>query len=94
MRALVMIQPPEVVPALLSGLKDASGDMRKVASAGLVKAASVPAEVVPELLVALHDPEVQVRANAAHALARLESLPAEAVPALIKSRRTRATICG
>src|SRR5205807_1580684 len=71
MRALVMIQPPEIGPALAAGLKDASGEMRKVASAGLVKASWVPPEVVPELPDSLRDPEVQVRANAAHALARL-----------------------
>ncbi len=84
MHALVMIQPPEFVPALVTGLKDASGEIRKTASAGLVKAATVPAEVVPGLVEALHDPEVQVRANAAYALARLDALPAEAVPALIE----------
>ena len=63
MRALVMIQPPEIGPALAAGLKDASGEMRKVASAGLIKAAEIPPEVVPELTDALIDPEVQVRAT-------------------------------
>ena len=80
MRALVMIQPPEIGPALAAGLKDASGEIRKFASAGLVKAATIPPEVVPGLIDALSDPEVQVRANAAHALARLDALPAESVP--------------
>jgi HEAT repeat protein len=84
MRALVMIQPPEIVTALAAGLKDASGEIRKVASAGLMKGAAIPPEVVPDLVVALRDPEVQVRANAAHALARLDALPAEAVDALIE----------
>lgn len=84
MRALVMIQPPEIGPALAAGLKDASGEIRKFASAGLVKAATIPPEVVPGLTDALRDPEVQVRANAAHALARLDSLPAESVAPLIE----------
>lgn len=84
MRALVMIQPPEIVAALAAGLKDASGEIRKVASAGLMKAATVPPEVVADLIIALRDPEVQVRANAAHALARLDDLPAEAVAPLIE----------
>ena len=84
MRALVMIQPPEIGPALAAGLKDASGEIRKVASAGLVKAASVPPEVVPGLTEALRDPEAPVRANAAYALARLDALPAEAVAPLIE----------
>ena len=85
MRALVMIHPPEIGPALAAGLKDASSEIRKVASAGLMKAAAIPPEVVPGLTDALRDPEVQVRANAAHALARLDVLPADSVAALIDS---------
>ena len=85
MRALVMIQPPEVVPALAGGLKDASGDMRKVASAGLGEGGGGAAGGRADLVDALRDPEVQVRANAAHALARLDALPVEAVPALIEA---------
>ena len=84
MRALVMIQPPEIGPALAAGLKDASSEIRKFASAGLVKAATIPPEVVPGLTDALRDPEVQVRANAAHALARLDALPAESIAPLIE----------
>jgi HEAT repeat protein len=84
LRALVMIQPPEVMIALSAGLKDANGDVRKLASAGLMKAAAIPAEVVPLLVEALQDPESQVRANAAHGLSRLQTLPAEAVAPLIE----------
>lgn len=83
MRAIAMIQPPEAGAAFASGLKDADGEIRKMASAGWMKAAAVPEEVIPALVEALRDPEVQVRANVAHALARLDVLPAAAVPLLI-----------
>ncbi len=83
MRAIAMIQPPEAGEAFASGLKDADGEIRKMASAGWMKAAAVPEAVVPALIEALRDPEIQVRANAAHALARLDVLPAAAVPLLI-----------
>jgi HEAT repeat protein len=83
MRAIAMIQPPESMTALAEGLKDASGEIRKVASAGLMKAAEIPPEVVPGLIDALRDPEVHVRANAAHVLGRLDALPADAIPLLI-----------
>jgi HEAT repeat protein len=84
MRAIAMIQPPETPAALTFGLKDGSAEIRKVASAGWIKAPEVPEEVVPALVECLRDPEAQVRANAAHVLARLESLPAEAVPLLVE----------
>lgn len=83
MRAIAMIQPPEAGVAFVCGLKDADGEIRKMASAGLRKAAAVPEEIIPALVEALRDPEVQVRANVAHALARLDVLPAAAVPLLI-----------
>jgi HEAT repeat protein len=82
MRALVMIQPPEAVEGFEAGLSDAAAEVRVVASAGWVKAASVPATAGPALVEALRDPEPQVRANAAHALARLEELPTGAATAL------------
>ena len=84
MRAIAMIQPPETTQAFAAGLKDACGDIRMVASAGWMNAASIPEEAIPALVEALRDPEVQVRANAAHALARLDALPAAAVPLLIE----------
>jgi HEAT repeat protein len=84
MRAVALIQPPETAAAFTSGLKDASGEIRKVASGGWMKAAEIPEEVIPALVEALQDPEVQVRANAAHALARLDSLPGEAIPLLVE----------
>jgi HEAT repeat protein len=82
MRAIAMIQPPETTQAFLTGLRDASADIRQVASGGWMKAAAIPEEVIPALVEALRDPDTQVRANAAHALARLETLPPEAVPLL------------
>jgi HEAT repeat protein len=84
MRAMAMIQPPEVLAAFTAGLTDSSGDIRKIASGGWMKAASIPEEVIPALVVALRDPESQVRANAAHALARLDFLPANAIELLIE----------
>jgi HEAT repeat protein len=83
MRAIAMIQPPEIAKAFVAGLNDASAHIRKVASGGWIKAAAIPEEVIPALVEALRDPESQVRANAAHALGRLDALPAEAIPALI-----------
>jgi HEAT repeat protein len=83
MRAIAMIQPPEISQAFAAGLQDPSADIRKVASGGWFKAAAIPEEVVPALVEALRDPEPQVRANTARALGRLDALPAEAVPVLI-----------
>jgi HEAT repeat protein len=83
MRALAVIQPPEAATAFMSGLKDVDSEIRKVASAGWMKAAAIPEEAIPTLVEALRDPDTQVRANAAHALARLDVLPAGAVPLLI-----------
>jgi HEAT repeat protein len=83
MRAIVMIQPPQAAAAFASGLKDADGEIRKMASAGWMKMAAIPEDVIPALVEALRDPEVQVRANAAHALARLDPLPTAAVPLLV-----------
>ena len=84
MRAIAMIQPPETTQALAVGLKDASPDIRTVASAGWMNAPAIPAEAIPALLEALRDPEVQVQANAANALARLDTIPAAAIPLLIE----------
>ena len=84
MRAIAMIQPPETTQAFAVGLKDASVNIRTVASAGWMNAAAIPAEAIPALVDALRDPEVQVQANAANALARLDAIPAEAIPLLIE----------
>lgn len=83
MRAIALIQPPETAQAFAAGLKDACSDIRKVASAGWMKAAAIPEEAISTLVEALRDPETQVRANAAHALGRLDALPAEAIALLI-----------
>lgn len=82
MRAVVLIQPPELADALTAGLHDAEPGVRVLASAGWRKAGDIPEEAVPALVEALHDPEVQVRANAAHAVGRMDPVPAEAVPLL------------
>jgi HEAT repeat protein len=82
MRALVMIQPSEAAEGFTAGLSDPAVEVRLVASAGWIKAESVPATAAPALVEALHDPEPQVRANAANAIARLDELPREAIPAL------------
>jgi HEAT repeat protein len=84
LRALALIQPPEAPRAFRDGIHDAVPAIRKVASAGLVKAATIPAAIVPALIEALHDPEIQVRANAAQALARLTPPPAAALAPLIE----------
>ncbi len=81
-RAAALIQPPEAAEVFTGAIADASAEVRKVASAGWMKAAGIPETAVPALVDALHDPEVQVRANAAHALARLDALPPTAIPLL------------
>jgi len=70
MRAIVMIQPPETTQAFAAAMKDASADVRMVASAGWMKAAAVPADVISALAEAWRASEVQVRSNAAPARAR------------------------
>jgi HEAT repeat protein len=83
MRAIAIIQPPEATEAFVIGLKDASANVRVLASAGWMNAEAVPDEAVAALLDALRDPEVRVRANAAHLMARLDAIPLAAVPLLI-----------
>lgn len=84
LQALAHIQPPEAAEAFLAGLKSGRPDIRKLAVAGLVKAAELPPSAFPDLVEALRDPEVQVRSNVARILSRLETLPAEAVPGLLE----------
>jgi HEAT repeat protein len=84
LRAVVLIQPAEAAQAFAAGLKDAAEEVRKLASAGLMKAKVIPADIVPDLVEALRDPEIQVRSNAAHALARLREVPPQAVPLLVE----------
>ncbi len=79
-----MIQPPEAAAAFAVGLQDASGDVRRIASAGWMRATAIPEEVIPALIQALSDPESQVRANVAHALSRLDSIPPESIPRLVE----------
>ncbi len=84
MRAIAMIQPPEALEAFAGGLRDASTDVRVLASAGWMNAEDVPDEAVPALLEALRDPEVRVRSNAANAIARLNTIPVEAISQLVE----------
>jgi HEAT repeat protein len=84
MRAIALIQPPEALQAFAVGLKDASVEVRKLASAGLMKVKEVRPEVVAGLVEALRDPEIQVRSNAACALARLDPVPPQAIPLLVE----------
>jgi HEAT repeat protein len=82
MRALVMIQPSAATAVFESSLTDPAPEVRVMASAGWIRADSVPASSGPALVAALRDPEQQVRANVAQALARLDHLPGGAIPAL------------
>ncbi|WP_165250401.1 HEAT repeat domain-containing protein [Paludisphaera soli] len=84
MRAIAMIQPPEAVEAFAVGLKDASVEVRTLASAGWMNAEAVPPEAAPALVEALRDPESRVRANAAQAIAKLDAVPTDAVPLLVE----------
>jgi HEAT repeat protein len=84
LRAFALIQPPQALTAFQAGLKDGEADLRKLASAGLMKTPEIPQEVLPALVEALKDPEVQVRSNVASVLSRLGKLPDEAIPLLIE----------
>ncbi|MBL8797442.1 MAG: HEAT repeat domain-containing protein [Planctomycetia bacterium] len=83
LRAIAIIQPPQTAAALTLGLKDASSEIRKVASGGWMKASEIPDDATAALIECLRDPEAKVRANAAHALSRLPELPATALPHLL-----------
>ena len=61
MRAIAVIQPLETMEALAAGLKDACGDIRRVASAGWMNATAISEAAIPTLIEGLSDPEVQVR---------------------------------
>jgi HEAT repeat protein len=82
-RAIAKIQPPEAIQAFAAGLKDASADIRKIASAGCIKTETIPEAAIPAMVEALRDPEPQVQANVARALSRLDVLPEDSIPALI-----------
>jgi HEAT repeat protein len=82
LRAMAYVQPPEAAAAFVDGMKDGNAEVRKMATAGWMKAASIPEAAVQSLVDCLRDPEVQVRANAAFAVSRLEQLPPAAVPLL------------
>jgi HEAT repeat protein len=84
LHALALIQPPEAATAFAAGLRDASADIRRMASAGWRRSRTIPEEAVGGLLEALRDPDVAVRTNVACALSRLETLPDAAVPLLLE----------
>jgi HEAT repeat protein len=84
LRGLVQIQPPEMVAACLRGLHDTEGDVRRLASAGLMKAGRLDPALLPSLSEGLKDPDVQVRSNVACVLGQQEELPAEVVPLLVE----------
>src|SRR5207302_10160015 len=68
-----------------AGWRDPDPQVRKVASAGLMKVTAIPDDAVPAVVEALRDPDEQVRANAAHLLSLLDPVPADAVPDLVEA---------
>ena len=85
MRALAVLQLPESVGAFVAGLRDDEAEVRKIASAGLLKANKVPDDDVATVIEALRDPETRVRTNAATVIGRMEPIPNQAIPYLIES---------
>jgi len=82
-KALGWIGSPEVVPALITAMKDPSDAVRKAAAEALGYIKSP--EVVPALIAALQDSDEAMRKQAAKALGWIES--PEAVPALIAAMK-------
>ena len=85
MRALAVLQLPESVGAFVAGLRDDEAEVRKIASAGLLKANQVPDDDVATVIEALRDPETRVRTNAATVIGRMDPIPSQAIPYLIES---------
>ncbi len=85
MRALAVLQLPESVGAFVAGLRDDEAEVRKIASAGLLKANQVPDDDVATVIEALRDPETRVRTNAATVIGRMDPIPDQAIPYLIES---------
>lgn len=83
LRALVQIQPPNVMDVFLAALLDPEPVIRRLASAGLMKQKEMPLGSWTTLIDALRDPDPQVCANIAHVCSKQESLPAEVVPVLL-----------
>ena len=58
LRAISQIQPDAAIELCLAAMQDPSTEVRRVASAGLVRRASaVPAELLGTLAEGLHDPD-------------------------------------
>jgi HEAT repeat protein len=84
LRALALVQAPEAATAFRAGLTDPRAEIRKIASAGLMKLQTISEDAFPEVIQGLRDPESRVRANAAGILAKQKTLPDEAVPELLE----------
>jgi HEAT repeat protein len=84
LRALALIQPPEAAAAFLSALHDPDAEVRRWASAGLLKCEALQADALPALVQGLKDPDVQVRANIVLLCGRKEIWSAEMGPLLLE----------
>jgi HEAT repeat protein len=73
----------QVVPALLTALKDTSPDVRSTAAQTLEKIQAKSA--VPDLIALLEDPDKNVRIRAAYALGGMGKAAESALPALKKT---------
>jgi HEAT repeat protein len=80
LHSLALILPEQAIPAFLTALHDPDVNIRKIASAGLLRVQQIPETDMPNFLDGLQDPEPQVRANTALWLSRQEKLPEEAIP--------------
>lgn len=88
LRALAQVQPDRVVEDFVRALHDISPDVRRLASAGLVRAADQLTEVhLPPVVESLHDADDRLRANLAMVLARRGVVPAGATPMLLDGSR-------
>lgn len=85
LKALAAVNADGNVGLFLTAVGDPSVDVRRLASAVLLRAtAPLTAEQAAELGQGLKDPDTQLRSNVAQVLGRLEAVPAEAVPLLLE----------
>ena len=89
MRAIALIQPLETTEAFVAGLKDACGDIRRVASAGWMNAPAIAEAAIPALIEGLRDPEVQVRGNCAQRAGPTRRDPCRGHPTIDRMRGRR-----
>jgi len=83
LRSLVQIQAADGFDVYGEALRDPDRDIRRLASAGLMKLKHLPDEGLPLLADGLRDPDPQVCANMAYVCTKLERLPPEVVPLLL-----------